>query len=251
MENAQLYLQTSLSNGWDGNGFLVSKTIVDILSTKSFISQAYDIKLLSMSLLPEVIKTRAMNSYFSSRSGDIQIVPKPGYFDGGKTFNVMRGSDKESESMHGDNHALWIDPTNSDYIMNGNDGGVILSYNGGTKWKNFFRKIPTTQFYNITYDMKQPYNILGSVQDEGSYMGSIQNEFGKKPEGIMPWQDAPGGEGTIIAVDPNNSDLVYASSFYGRLMKSDLKMPRVPWGQKPNPDSVSEARGFLEILNRR
>ena len=168
----------------------------------------------------------------------IMGVPLAKSVDGGKTFNVMRGSDKDSESMHGDNHALWIDPTNSDYIINGNDGGVILSYNGGTKWKNFFRKIPTTQFYNITYDMKQPYNILGSVQDEGSYMGSIQNEFGKKPENIMPWQDAPGGEGTIIAVDPNNADLVYASSFYGRLMKSDLKMPRVPWGQKPNPDSV-------------
>ena len=54
----------------------------------------------------------------------------------------------------------------------------------------------------------------------------------------MPWQDAPGGEGTIIAVDPNNSDLVYASSFYGRLMRSDLRMPRVSWGQKANPDSV-------------
>lgn len=85
MENAQLYLQKELSNGWDGNSFLISKTIVDILTTKSFVSQVYDIKLLSMSLLPEVIKTRAMNSYFSSRSGDIQIVPKPGFFDGGKT----------------------------------------------------------------------------------------------------------------------------------------------------------------------
>lgn len=85
MENAQLYLQKELSNGWDGNSFLISKTIVDVLTTKSFVSQVYDIKLLSMSLLPEVIKTRAMNSYFSSRSGDIQIILKPGFFDGGKT----------------------------------------------------------------------------------------------------------------------------------------------------------------------
>lgn len=168
----------------------------------------------------------------------IMGVPLAKSVDGGKTFNIMRGSQKESEAMHGDNHALWIDPSNSDYIINGNDGGVILSYNGGAKWKNFFRKIPTTQFYNITYDMKQPYTILGSVQDEGSYMGSIKNEFGKNPVGIMPWQDAPGGEGTIIAVDPNNSDLVYASSFYGRLMRSDLRMPRVSWGQKANPDSI-------------
>jgi hypothetical protein len=55
--------------------------------------------------------------------------------DGAKTFQIMRGTDKDSEQMHGDNHALWIDPTNSDYIINGNDGGVILSYNGGAKWK--------------------------------------------------------------------------------------------------------------------
>lgn len=168
----------------------------------------------------------------------IMGVPLAKSVDGGKTFNIMRGSDKDSEAMHGDNHALWIDPSNSDYIINGNDGGVILSYNGGSKWKNFFRKIPTTQFYNITYDMKQPYTILGSVQDEGSYMGSIKNEFGKPPVGIMPWQDAPGGEGTIIAVDPNNPDLVYASSFYGRLMRSDMRMPKVSRGQKANPDSI-------------
>jgi len=168
----------------------------------------------------------------------IMGVPLAKSVDGGKTFNVMRGTDKETEAMHGDNHAIWIDPTNSNYIINGNDGGVILTYDGGAKWKNFFRKIPTTQFYNVTYDMSTPYNILGSVQDEGSYMGSIKNEFGKKPDGFKPWQDAPGGEGTIIAVDPTDPNIVYASSFYGRLMRSDLRMPRVPWGKKSHPDSI-------------
>ena len=168
----------------------------------------------------------------------IMGVPLAKSTDGGKTFTAMRATDKDSDAQHGDNHALWIDPTNSSYIINGNDGGVVLSYNGGAKWKNFFRKIPTTQFYNITYDMKQPYNIVGSVQDEGSFMGSIKNTFGKKPEGIMAWDDAPGGEGTIIAMDSKNSDIMYASSFYGRLMKSDLRMPKKAWGQKPHPDSI-------------
>jgi len=168
----------------------------------------------------------------------IMGVPLAKSTDGGKTFNVMRATDKESDAQHGDNHALWIDPTNSQYIINGNDGGVVLSYNGGAKWKNFFRKIPTTQFYNITYDMKQPYNIIGSVQDEGSFMGSIKNTFGKKPEGFMAWDDAPGGEGTIIAMDPKDSDIMYASTFYGRLTKSDLRMPKTEWGKKPHPDSI-------------
>jgi len=86
--------------------------------------------------------------------------------------------------------------------------------------------------------MKQPYNIVGSVQDEGSFMGSIKNTFGKKPEGIMAWDDAPGGEGTIIAMDPKDSDIMYASTFYGRLTRSDLRMPKTAWGKKPHPDSI-------------
>lgn len=66
---------------------------------------------------------------------------------------------------------------------------------------------------------------MGSVQDEGSFMASIKNSFGKKDNSIKQWDDAPGGEGTIIAVDPQNPNLVYASSFYGRLMRSDLSKP--------------------------
>ncbi len=168
----------------------------------------------------------------------IMGVPLAKSVDGGKTFNVMRSNQKGSEPSHSDNHALWIDPLNSNYIINGNDGGVVLSYDGGATWKNFFRKIPTTQFYNITYDMSSPYNIIGSVQDEGSFMGSIKNTYGTKPVGIKAWQDAPGGEGTITAVDPKDPNIVYASTFYGRLQRSDLRMPRTEWGKKENPDSV-------------
>ncbi|MEY3920613.1 MAG: hypothetical protein RL634_374, partial [Bacteroidota bacterium] len=174
----------------------------------------------------------------------IMGVPLAKSVDGGKTFNAMRSNQKGSDPSHSDNHALWIDPSNSSYIINGNDGGVVLSYDGGNTWKNFFRKIPTTQFYNVTYDMATPFNVLGSVQDEGSFMGSIKNTYGKKPVGIKPWQDAPGGEGTIIAVDPKDSNLVYASTFYGRLQKSDLRMPRVEWGKKENPDSIRSKEIF-------
>ena len=144
-----------------------------------------------------------------------------------KHFKVMRAEDKKSDHTHGDHHALWIDPADSKYMINGNDGGVVVTYNGGKRWYNFFRKIPTTQFYNVTYDMTTPYNVFGSVQDEGSFMGSIKNTYGKKDNSIKQWNDAPGGEGTIIAVDPQKPDLVYASSFYGRLMRSDLRNPTI------------------------
>ena len=174
----------------------------------------------------------------------IMGVPLAKSVDGGKTFNAIRSNQKGSDPIHGDNHALWIDPSNSSYIINGNDGGVVLSYDGGNTWKNFFKKIPTTQFYNVTYDMATPFNVLGSVQDEGSFMGSIKNTFGQKPQGIKPWQDAPGGEGTIIAVDPTDPNIVYASTFYGRLQRSDLSMPRVEWGKKENPDSIRSKEIF-------
>ena len=146
-------------------------------------------------------------------------VPMAKSTDGGKTFNVIRG-EKGSDRMHGDNHALWIDPNNPGYMINGNDGGVILTEDTGRHWKNFFSVLPTTQFYNITYDMKQPYNVIGSVQDEGSFMASVKNTFGKKDTTIQEWRTAPGGEGTIHAVDPKDPDLVYSCSFYGRLMRS-------------------------------
>ena len=149
----------------------------------------------------------------------IMGVPMAKSTDGGKTFIVVRG-EKTSERMHGDNHALWMDPTDSSYMINGNDGGVIVTTDGGKNWNNFFDVIPTTQFYNIAYDMKTPYNVIGSVQDEGSFMASVKNTFGVIDTTIQRWRYAPGGEGTIHAVDPTDPDLVYSSTFYGRLTSS-------------------------------
>ena len=149
-------------------------------------------------------------------------VPMAKSTDGGKTFNVIRG-DKGSDRMHGDNHALWIDPNDPGYMINGNDGGVIVSQDTGRIWKNFFTVLPTTQFYNIAYDMSEPYNIIGSVQDEGSFMASVKNTFGTKVDTtIQGWRYGPGGEGTIHAVDPKNPDIIYSCSFYGRLMRSQV-----------------------------
>lgn len=151
----------------------------------------------------------------------IMGVPMAKSTDGGKTFTIQR-PEKTSEWTHGDNHALWIDPTNPSYLINGNDGGVMASYDGGKNWNNFFDVLPTTQFYNITYDMKQPFNIIGSAQDHGSFMGSIKNTYGVKDSSILRWKRAPGGEGTIHVVDPKDPDLIYSSTFYGRLTRAKL-----------------------------
>ncbi|MEK7227151.1 MAG: hypothetical protein AAB221_15910, partial [Bacteroidota bacterium] len=146
--------------------------------------------------------------------------------DGGKTWKQWNGSEKGSDWIHGDNHALWFDEENPERVILGNDGGVSTSLNGGKKWKNFFDKIPTTQFYTVSYDMQNPFNVFGAVQDEGTMSGNINNTFGKASDTTQrPWMMAPGGEGTQIQVDPKNPDIVFTSTYYGRLMKSDMSKP--------------------------
>lgn len=160
--------------------------------------------------------------------------------DAGKTWSRFRSVDTTSDHLHGDNHALWIDPLDSNYIINGDDGGIAVSYNGGKKWKNFYKEIPTTQFYNIAYDSRVPFNIIGSVQDEGSLMGSINNTFGKKDSTIKPWQWGPGGEGVIHAMDPGDANTIYTSSFYGRLIKANMDLPDSLWSRSIAPKKADE-----------
>jgi photosystem II stability/assembly factor-like uncharacterized protein len=140
--------------------------------------------------------------------------------DAGKTWTKFESKDV---NIHGDNHGMWFDKKNPSRILLANDGGISITYNAGEKWKNFFDKIPTTQFYTITYDMKSPYNIYGSVQDEGSMGANIMNTFGKpRDTTIRNWIYTPGGEGTQIRVDPKQPDILYSCTYYGRLMKSDM-----------------------------
>ena len=147
--------------------------------------------------------------------------------DGGKTWKQFGPSDRNSDPIHGDNHAMWFDKENPDRMMLGNDGGVSYTNDGGKIWKNTFSKIPTTQFYNVTYDMAKPFNLFGSIQDEGTYSGSVNNTFGKPQDStVRSWNYAPGGEGTRIQVDPANPNIIFSSQYYGMLMKSDLSKSR-------------------------
>jgi photosystem II stability/assembly factor-like uncharacterized protein len=151
--------------------------------------------------------------------------------DGGKTF-----SNVYYENLHGDHHGLWIDPSDSNYLINVNDGGANVSYDGGRSWRDFHNGIPATQFYNVAYDFQSPFWVYGSVQDQGTFRGQIPLLHpGQRPRGRrmmmfgMPepkWERAPGGEGTLIAVDPADPATIYSSSYYGRLMRSEYKEGR-------------------------
>ena len=143
--------------------------------------------------------------------------------DGGKTFRNIN-----YEGLHGDHHGIWIDPNDSNYVINVNDGGANVSYDGGVNWRDFHKGIPSVQFYNVMVDMNKPFIVYGSVQDQGTLrgigVGPVPAQTGRRfrRQGVR-WETAPGGEGTIIAVDPTNPNIEYASTFYGRLMRSEYK----------------------------
>jgi photosystem II stability/assembly factor-like uncharacterized protein len=147
--------------------------------------------------------------------------------DGGKTYVNLYG-----EGLHGDHHGLWIDPSDSDHLINNNDGGVNISYDGGKSWRDFYNGIPCVQFYNVSFDFSTPFWVYGSVQDQGTYRGLIPLQkptaaapAGRRRSGMAQpkWETAPGGEGTLIGVDPTDPNTVYSSSFYGRLERSEYK----------------------------
>jgi len=161
--------------------------------------------------------------------------------DGGKTFTRL-----SFEGLHGDHHGLWIDPTEPGYMINNNDGGVNVTYDGGKTWRNFHTNHPVVQFYNVAYDMAEPFNVYGSVQDHFSHRGSIAHTRSgrQKPRGLRThWEPCPGGEGSLHAIDPTDPNIVYASSFYGRLQRSERRgdlwvtkdiYPRVKEGEPPH-----------------
>jgi photosystem II stability/assembly factor-like uncharacterized protein len=165
--------------------------------------------------------------------------------DGGKTYQNLY-----SQGLHGDHHGLWIDPNDSDHLINNNDGGVNISYDGGQSWRDFHDGIPAVQFYNVTLDNSTPFWAYGSVQDQGSFRGLIplrrpgQASGPRARRSFMAsqprWETAPGGEGTLIAVDPEDPNTEYSSSFYGRLERSVYQdgqwtskeiFPKAPEGQ--------------------
>ena len=139
--------------------------------------------------------------------------------DGGKTFKRLGG-------MHGDHHGLWIDPDNSNYLVNTNDGGICVSYDKGANWRCFIKELPLAQFFNIAVDTDEPFHVYGSIQDHGSRRGVVDLSRGRNNIPAVDFEYAPGGEGSNHVIDPRNSNLVYSAGFYGTLFKSDLTKQR-------------------------
>ncbi|MBX5446764.1 glycosyl hydrolase [Sphaerobacter sp.] len=139
--------------------------------------------------------------------------------DGGQTFHGI-------PTPHGDNHDLWIDPKNPQRMINGNDGGACVSYNGGVSWSSIYNQ-PTAQFYHVTTDTREPYRVYGAQQDNTTISGPSRSDSGAITNG--EWYPVGGGESGYIAVRPDDPNIVYAGSYGGHLTRYDHRT-----GQKRN-----------------
>ncbi len=147
--------------------------------------------------------------------------------DGGKTFAGIG-------APHGDNHALWIDPTNPQRIINGNDGGATISINGGGSWSGENNQ-PTAQFYHVVTDDRFPYYMYGAQQDNSTVAIASASPNGAidRPD----WYSVGGGESGYIAPDPTDPQIVYAGSYGGDVSRYDHRTGEEqqinPWPVNP------------------
>ncbi len=123
---------------------------------------------------------------------------------------------------HVDNHAIWIDPDNTDYLLVGCDGGVYESFDKGANW-NFKANLPVAQFYDVTTDNNLPfYHVYGGTQDNNSLGGPARS---RNTSGILnsDWYATNGGDGFQTRVDPLDPNIVYAESQNGGLVRLDKR----------------------------
>jgi photosystem II stability/assembly factor-like uncharacterized protein len=135
--------------------------------------------------------------------------------DGGETWEMV-GEDNK----HVDNHAMWINPADTDHWVVGCDGGAYLSYDRGATWK-FIANLPITQFYRVSVDTSKPfYYVYGGTQDNNS-LGGPHRTLDKSGISNEDWFVTVGGDGYETVVDPTNPDIVYSQWQYGGLVRYD------------------------------
>jgi photosystem II stability/assembly factor-like uncharacterized protein len=187
--------------------------------------------------------------------------------DGGKTFKPLEGP-------HADHHGLWIDPANSNYLLNVQDGGLTISYDKGKTWKFPVKVLPLAQFYNVAYDFSTPFRVFGSIQDHHSFYGAVDLSHGRDKVPATEFKHTLGAEGSTHAINPEDNNTIYSSTFYGALARAqvnnypasikDLIPNRYPWEvplrgewvaptilSKHNPDIVYHGMQFLMMSEDR
>ncbi|HET6973357.1 MAG TPA: hypothetical protein VFH96_04995 [Pyrinomonadaceae bacterium] len=153
--------------------------------------------------------------YADPKNADTVYILNTGFYrsnDGGRTYTGIG-------VPHGDNHDLWIAPDDPNRMIESNDGGSNVSYNGGRSWTE--QDQPTAQFYRVALDNDFPYNVYGAQQDNSTVrIASRTTEGGI---GTSDWYDVGGGESGWIAPSPKDSNIVFAGSYGGLTTRYDKR----------------------------
>ncbi len=156
--------------------------------------------------------------------------------DGGRTWRSING-----DNVHVDHHALWVDPLRPGHLINGNDGGLNISWDDGESWIKC-NQPPVGQFYAVAVDSAQPYRVYGGTQDNGVWMGpsTYQASSAWHQTGQYPYQSLLGGDGMQVAIDPRTNDIVYTGFQFGNYFRIEQKTgkrkaitPKHDLGERP------------------
>ena len=139
--------------------------------------------------------------------------------DGGKSFSQLMGAYGVDNGVHPDHHAWWIHPENGDFMIDGNDGGMNITKDGGKTWR-FIGNLPVAQFYHINVDNEYPYNVYGGMQDNGSWRGPA---YVWRAQGIRNsyWQEISFGDGFDVVPDKDDSRFGWSMSQQGFVSRYD------------------------------
>lgn len=160
--------------------------------------------------------------------------------DGGKNFKQLMPAYNANNGVHPDHHAWWIHPKNGQFMMDGNDGGLNITKDGGKTWR-FIGNLPVAQFYHINVDNEFPYNVYGGMQDNGSWRGPA---YVLRAQGIRNsyWQEISFGDGFDVVPDLDDSQFGYTMSQQGSVSRYDWKTGNNYSVRPTPPDATTKLR---------
>lgn len=156
--------------------------------------------------------------------------------NGGRSFTPVR------QQVHGDYHALWINPTNPNHLISGSDGGIQFSYDKGKNW-DYVNTIPLGQFYEVGFDFRQPYWVYGGLQDNGAW-GAPSATLTQQGVTNDEWIRVGGGDGFYTLVDPHDPDTVYTESQNAGLLRLDRATGEAKFIKPQVPAQSAESPKF-------
>ncbi len=156
--------------------------------------------------------------------------------DGGKTYTSING-----DNVHSDHQALWVNPKRPGHLLNGNDGGLNMTYDDGKNWTKL-NSAAVGQFYAINVDNQKPYHVYGGLQDNGVWTGPHNASINSRwhQTGQNPWQSIMGGDGMQVQIDHRDHNIVYTGFQFGNYFRINKKtkkntyiQPKHELGEEP------------------